>query len=128
MQGNRRRNTVPEMAVRRLVHALGLRYRVDIRPLADLNRRADLVFPKEKVAVFIDGCYWHGCPDHGTTPRINAEYWGPKIERNRARDRDTDDRLTAVGWTVVRAWEHEDPASVAEAVNATVRSLRPASN
>ena len=76
MQGNRRRDTTPEMAVRRLVHAAGLRYRVDAKPLPDLNRRADLVFTRAKVAVFIDGCYWHGCPEHGTTSRTNEELLG----------------------------------------------------
>lgn len=87
---NRRRDTRPELAVRRAVHALGLRYRVDVRPLPTVNRRADLVFSRRRVAVFVDGCYWHGCPDHGTTPKTNAIYWGGKIARNSERDRDTD--------------------------------------
>lgn len=121
MQGNRRRDTKPEMAVRRAVHALGLRYRVDARPLTSLNRRADLVFTRAKVAVFIDGCYWHGCPEHGTTARTNADYWGPKIQRNRDRDADTDDRLTEAGWGVLRAWEHEDPLSVAQRIASVVQ-------
>lgn len=116
MQANRRRDTKPELAVRRLVHAAGRRYRVDSRPLADLNRRADLVFSRAKVAVFIDGCYWHGCPEHGSAARTNAAYWGPKIAGNVSRDRDTDDRLHAAGWTVIRAWEHDDPHAVAERI------------
>lgn len=121
MQGNRRRDTRPELAVRRAVHARGLRYRVDTRPLAGLNRRADLVFPRAKVAVFVDGCYWHGCPDHGTTAKTNAGYWGAKIQRNRDRDVDTDSRLIEAGWTVVRIWEHEDPEEAARIVHSLVR-------
>src|SRR4051812_383393 len=82
MRANRRRDTAPEMAVRRLVHAAGLRYLVDARPLVGLNRRADLVFTRVKVAVFIDGCYWHGCPEHGTAAKTNAAYWSSKISGN----------------------------------------------
>src|SRR4051812_21799812 len=108
MQGNRRRDTNPEMAVRRAVYALGLRYRVDARPLPDLNRRADLVFTRAKVAVFVDGCYWHGCPEHGTTAKTNATYWGPKIRGNRERDAETDRLLLEAGWVTVRIWEHDD--------------------
>lgn len=121
MQANKRRDTKPEMAVRRAVHRRGLRYLVDARPLPDLNRRADLVFTRARVAVFIDGCYWHGCPAHATSARANADYWAPKIAGNIARDRDTDQRLEAAGWAVVRAWEHEDADEVALAVVAAVR-------
>ena len=121
MQGNRRRDTKPEMTVRRLVHAEGLRYRVDRRPLPHLNRRADLVFTRAKVAVFVDGCYWHGCPEHGTTAMRNATYWGPKIARNRQRDAETTQLLTAAGWTVIRAWEHDDLVAVAANVVENVR-------
>jgi DNA mismatch endonuclease (patch repair protein) len=108
------------MALRRAVHALGLRYRVDARALPNLNRRADLVFPRARVAVFLDGCYWHGCVTHGTAAKTNAEYWSAKINRNRTRDADTDLRLIEAGWLPLRFWEHEDPvvaaAMVAEAV------------
>lgn len=121
MQGNRRRDTKPEMAVRRAVHALGLRYRVDARPLAGLNRRADLVFTRSKVAVFIDGCYWHGCPQHGTTARTNSGYWGPKIQRNRERDAETDTLLHQAGWEVLRFWEHETPKDAAERIITVVK-------
>ena len=121
MQGNKRRDTRPELAVRRTVHAAGLRYRVDAKPLPDLNRRADLVFTRAKVAVFVDGCFWHGCPEHGTTARTNAAYWAAKIRGNQARDLDTDRRLVDAGWTVIRVWEHDDPNSIAEAVQALVR-------
>lgn len=120
MLGNRRRDTQPEMAVRRLVHAAGLRYRVDSRPVPELNRRADLVFVTARVAVFIDGCYWHGCSEHGTTARTNAEYWSQKIARNQERDADTDSRLRASGWEVIRAWEHENPTDVAGRVSEMV--------
>lgn len=108
------------MAVRRLLHAAGLRYRVDTRPIADLNRRADLAFTRAKVAVFIDGCYWHGCPEHGTTAKTHPDYWTAKIARNRERDAETNRLLEAAGWKVVRAWEHQDPAQVALKVIAAV--------
>jgi DNA mismatch endonuclease (patch repair protein) len=121
MRANRRRDTAPELAVRRLVHAAGLRYRVDAKPVGFLNRRADLVFSRAKVAVFIDGCFWHGCPDHGTIVRSNANYWELKIARNRARDAETVRILGKHGWRVLRAWEHEDPEVVAELVVRTVR-------
>jgi DNA mismatch endonuclease (patch repair protein) len=125
MRANRRRDTRPEMAVRRLVHAAGLRYRVDARPLPDVNRRADLVFSRAKVAVFIDGCYWHGCPAHGTTAKANADYWSAKIARNRERDSETDQLLRDAGWTVVRVWEHEHSETVARRVESLVRSSGP---
>jgi DNA mismatch endonuclease (patch repair protein) len=121
MRSNRRRDTKPELALRRLLHARGLRYRVDAKPIATLNRRADLVFARAKVAVFVDGCYWHGCPDHGTAARTNSEYWAPKIAGNRARDAETNRLLREEGWTVVRIWEHEDPIAAAERVLGIVK-------
>jgi DNA mismatch endonuclease (patch repair protein) len=121
MKANRRRDTSPEMAVRRLAHAQGLRYRVDARPLPTLNRRADLVFTRAKVAVFVDGCYWHGCRAHGTAAQTNANYWSAKIARNRERDADTNERLTDSGWLVLRAWEHEDPDAVLTRIMTAVR-------
>ncbi|MFC5061137.1 very short patch repair endonuclease [Actinomycetospora atypica] len=126
MQLQRTRDTEPEMAVRRLLHAQGLRYRVDRPPLPGLRRRADLVFGPSRVAVFIDGCFWHGCPEHGNPrPRSNAWYWPEKIQRNRDRDADTDRRLAAAGWLVVRAWEHDPPEHVAEVVAGAVAARRP---
>lgn len=107
MQGNRRRDTRPELALRRALHARGYRYRVDRAPVASLRRRADMVFTRHRVAVFVDGCFWHGCPQHGTAPRTNTGYWSAKIARNVERDRDTDARLREAGWRVVRVWEHE---------------------
>lgn len=121
MQGNRSRDTSPEVAVRRAVHALGLRYRVDRRPVRSINRRADLVFSRIKVAVFIDGCYWHGCPEHFVRPKSNVDYWSTKIGRNVERDRETNARLRDEGWTVLRFWEHDDPAEAAERIEAAVR-------
>ena len=122
MKGNRRRDTLPEMAVRRRAHAAGLRYRVDARPLSDLNRRADMVFSRAKVAVFVDGCFWHGCPSHGTKARSNAQYWAAKIAGNQARDAETDWLLREAGWTVIRVWEHEDPANVVRRIVDAVRT------
>jgi DNA mismatch endonuclease, patch repair protein len=112
MQGNRKRDTRPELAVRRAAHRLGLRYRVAARPLPHLNCTADLVFARARVAVFVDGCYWHGCPTHFTPPRTNPSYWGPKIARNQERDSRVTAELSSEGWTVLRFWEH-DPADVA---------------
>ncbi len=122
MQGNRSRDTAPELAVRRLLHAAGLRYRVGHRPERSLRRTADIVFTKQRIAVFIDGCYWHSCPEHGTTARANASYWSEKLAQNVARDADTTSRLEAVGWVVMRFWEHEDPTQVAAAIRAVLRN------
>ncbi len=104
MQAQRTRDTAPELAVRRLLHAAGLRYRIDRPTLAGLRRRADIVFGPAKVAVYIDGCFWHGCPEHGNQPRANSGYWGPKLRHNRDRDADTDRHLLDAGWLAVRAW------------------------
>lgn len=124
MQANRSRDTGPELAVRRLVHAMGLRYRVAIRPIPSVRRTADLVFTRKRVAVFIDGCFWHGCPEHHRKPRANAEYWSAKVARNRQRDEDTDAILTSAGWTVLRFWTHIDPAEIAESVREAVTRSR----
>lgn len=110
------RDTAAELAVRSELHARGLRYRVDIPPLRGIRRRADVVFTRAHVAVFIDGCFWHGCPEHATWPRHNAEFWRTKIEINRRRDLDTNLRLSEAGWGVIRAWEHETPSEVADRV------------
>ena len=128
MQSNRGRDTAPELAVRRLVHAAGLRYRVDARPIRELNRRADLVFSRSKIAVFVDGCFWHGCPDHHTVARSNAAYWADKVRMNRERDADTDRRLVELGWTVIRVWEHEESGEVARRVIDAVRTNPNAEN
>lgn len=117
MQANRYRDTSPELAVRRLLHAQGLRYRVDIRPVPEIRRRADIVFTKRKIAVFIDGCFWHGCPEHGRSQfQSNESYWTDKIARNRSRDEETTTLLEKAGWRVLRFWEHEDPTQVADRI------------
>ena len=122
MQANRSRDTKPELAVRRELHRRGLRYFVDRAPVKSLRRRADLVFPRAKVAVMIDGCFWHGCTEHHTVSKTNASFWAEKVRANRARDADTTERLTAAGWTVLRFWEHEDVSSFCGAIETTVRA------
>ena len=124
MQSNKSRDTKPELALRSAVHALGLRYRVGTKPLAGVRRTADLVFPTVRVAVFLDGCFWHGCPQHHTVATANAKFWADKVSGNRTRDRDTDARLEAAGWVSVRVWEHEDPADAALRVESVVRARR----
>lgn len=118
------RDTGPELALRSELHRRGLRFRVDRRPVAEIRTRADLVFPRARVAVYVDGCFWHGCPDHGTTPKANSGFWGPKLARNKERDRQIDEGLAAAGWTVVRVWEHEDPLEAADRVESVVRAAR----
>jgi DNA mismatch endonuclease, patch repair protein len=124
MQDQQMRDTGPELALRRRLHAIGLRYRVDRAPLAGLRRRADVVFGPAKVAVFVDGCFWHGCPEHGVQPRTNSRWWRAKLEANRARDLDTNTRLASAGWLVLRFWEHEDPTASADVVRAAVLARR----
>ncbi|CAM00878.1 very short patch repair protein [Saccharopolyspora erythraea NRRL 2338] len=124
MQANKGRDTKPELALRRAVHALGLRYRVSTRPLPAIRRTADLTFSRAKVAVFLDGCFWHGCPEHHTQSATNAEFWAEKVRRNRERDREIDRLLAEAGWSVIRIWEHEDPQVGAALVAQEVRSRR----
>lgn len=124
MSAQRSKDTAPEIAVRRALHALGLRYRVHTQPVASLRRKADVVFPRAKVAVFIDGCFWHGCPTHGVRPSTNTEWWLWKLQRNQARDADTNRLLESTGWTVLRFWEHESPRDAADLVETTWRRLR----
>jgi DNA mismatch endonuclease (patch repair protein) len=122
MRRVRSRDTPAELAIRSRLHRLGLRFRVHKAPLGSLNRRADIVFPRQRVAAFVDGCFWHGCPEHGSWPAANATWWRAKIERNRARDTETDRLLTQAGWMVMRIWEHDDPDEAATQVAAAVRS------
>ena len=124
MRRVRTRDTEPEVALRRILHARGQRYRVDVRPEPWLRRRADVVFRREKLAVFVDGCFWHRCPEHGTDPTANGGWWREKLDANVSRDRDTDRRLAEAGWTVVRIWEHEMPAVAADRVMEELRMLR----
>jgi DNA mismatch endonuclease (patch repair protein) len=118
------RDTAPELALRAALFRMGLRYRIDRRPIPSLRRKADLVFTRLKIAVFVDGCFWHGCPQHATWPKANAAFWRQKILGNRKRDRDTDRRLARAGWLCVRVWEHEDPGEAAERVARTVRDRK----
>lgn len=124
MRSNKGRDTAPELALRRAVHARGLRYRVSARPLREVRRTADLVFTRARVAVFLDGCFWHGCPTHHTVAATNSSFWADKVESNRRRDRDTDRRLRDAGWAVVRIWEHEDPEQAADTVAKVVAEHR----
>lgn len=117
MQRVRRRDTPIEKRLRKLLHARGYRYRVDARPLNSLRRKADIVFVSARLAIFVDGCFWHACPDHGSTPLANRGWWQEKLDTNKARDADTDQRLSAAGWAVLRFWEHEDPGHIADVVS-----------
>ena len=123
MQMTKKRDTKPELALRSELHRRGLRFFVD-RAIDGTRRRADVVFPNDDVAVYVDGCYWHSCPVHGTTPKENREWWVAKLAANRARDEDTVEKLRAAGWTVLRFWEHDDPAVAADQVRSTLEQIR----
>lgn len=125
MQGNRSRDTRPEMALRRAIHALGLRYRVCARPLPDHKLKVDLVFRSARVAVEIRGCFWHACPYHFRLPRTNRDYWQTKIAKNAERDKRTERLLREQGWELVAVWEHEDALEAADRVQAIVRKALP---
>lgn len=124
MRANKSRDTKPELRLRSLLHRSGLRFRVSIRPLPSLRRTADVVFTKAKVAVFVDGCYWHGCPEHRSIPATNRDFWMEKFERNRARDLETTRLLERSGWKVLRIWEHVPPQEAARLVRETVAKAR----
>lgn len=125
MRANRRADTGPERRLRSSLHALGLRFRKDYPvSAAGVRVRADIAFPRSRVAVFVDGCFWHGCPEHGCTPRANHAYWAPKLQRNADRDRLVNERLAAGGWRVVRIWEHTPLAEAARAVQAALEQAR----
>lgn len=126
MQGNRGRDTRPELQLRRAAHALGLRYRTSTRPLAGVRRTADLVFPRARVAVFVDGCFWHGCPTHYIASKTNAGFWSTKIKENIIRDQETNELLIAAGWQPLRFWEHEDPIAAARRIFEIVQARRQA--
>ncbi|WP_152185462.1 very short patch repair endonuclease [Segeticoccus rhizosphaerae] len=120
MQANRGRDTRPELALRRALHSRGLRYYVNRRPEKTIRRTADIVFPRARVAVFVDGCFWHGCPEHHTVAKANARFWADKVTHNRVRDLETNELLRGRGWNVLRIWEHV-PVDVA--VNAVLSAL-----
>ncbi|MDO4905794.1 MAG: very short patch repair endonuclease [Lautropia sp.] len=119
----RQKGTDAELALRRELHRLGLRYRVAFQVLSKPRRVADVAFPGRKIAVFVDGCFWHGCPRHATWPKRNADFWREKIETNRIRDLDTDARLAAIGWRVLRFWAHESPKDAARRVAEVVAEV-----
>lgn len=125
MERQPRRDTKPEVAVRREVWRRGLRYRVDVAPIQGLRRRADMVFRRARVAAYVDGCFWHRCPQHATTPKANRGWWTDKLSTNVKRDRDTDHQLEQAGWSVVRVWEHEDPEEAADRIVRQVQARTP---
>ena len=119
----RREDTAPEKRIRSELHRLGLRFRLHRRIVPGVRRNADIVFGPVRVAVFVDGCFWHGCPLHGTKAKKNAEFWRRKLRDNRFRDRDTNARLEAAGWKVIRVWEHEEPKGAARTIARVVRRI-----
>jgi DNA mismatch endonuclease, patch repair protein len=125
MRSNRRSDTKPELALRTALHAMGYRYRKDLRLDLPLRRvRPDIAFTSRKVAVFVDGCFWHACPEHGSKPKNNEWYWSPKLAKNVERDRAADEALAQSGWTVVRLWEHVPLADAVALVIAAVGEPR----
>jgi DNA mismatch endonuclease (patch repair protein) len=117
----KRRETAPELALRKVLHGRGLRYRVSYPVPGQRRRTIDIAFTRHRLAVMVDGCFWHGCPEHGTSPRQNSAWWETKLTANQARDRDTDVVLASQGWRVLRAWEHEDPEKVADEIQRLLR-------
>jgi DNA mismatch endonuclease (patch repair protein) len=115
------RDTRPEVDLRRVLHRRGLRFRVSRRPLPELRSTADIVFGPAKVAVYVDGCFWHSCPDHGTRPASNETWWAEKLRRNRERDATIDRALAEAGWRAVRVWEHESADVAADRIERLVR-------
>jgi DNA mismatch endonuclease (patch repair protein) len=113
------RDTVTEIALRRELHSRGLRYRTHLKTLPG---KPDIAFTRARIAVFVDGCFWHRCPDHGTAPKNNGKWWADKLDANVSRDRRNDLDLEKLGWITVHVWEHEDPATAAEAINKLWRS------
>ncbi|CAM3587928.1 very short patch repair endonuclease [Nocardioides zeicaulis] len=118
-----RRDTRPEIALRRALHSRGLRYRVQSKVPGNNRRTIDIAFTRVRLAVYVDGCFWHGCPEHHVRPRTNSDWWRWKIERNQARDADTDRELTEAGWEVVRVWEHVSPPNAADLVEGIYRIM-----
>jgi DNA mismatch endonuclease (patch repair protein) len=118
-----RKDTKPELELRRALHRRGLRYRVQLKVPGNNRRTIDIAFPRARLAVYVDGCFWHGCPEHHVLPQANSEWWTWKVERNQSRDRDTDRQLAEQGWAVLRVWEHEHVGSAAERIALAYRDL-----
>ncbi|HCF99768.1 MAG TPA: very short patch repair endonuclease [Chloroflexi bacterium] len=123
MRSNRGKDTALEVSIRSGLHLAGLRFKKHKRPLANLRCEADVVFPRQRMAVFIDGCFWHGCPQHATRPATNREWWAAKLDRNLERDALNTAELHRAGWVVVRIWEHEDVATAVRRVEQLLSSL-----
>lgn len=123
MRANRKRDTGPELHIRRALHALGFRFNVARRPWGRGSPVVDILFPRKRLAIFVDGCFWHGCSVHYAVPRVNTLYWKPKIERNRKRDAEDECVLRSAGWTVVRIWEHESTEVAVARIVETVQQL-----
>ncbi|MFD2792922.1 very short patch repair endonuclease [Promicromonospora vindobonensis] len=123
MSRQARRDTKPELLLRRELHSRGLRYRVDAPLPGMTRRRADILFTRRHLAIFVDGCFWHSCPEHGTSPANNGAWWSEKLRRNVERDRQTDAHLRALGWAVIRVWEHEDMSAAADRIEELIQVL-----
>ena len=121
MEAARVRDTDPERELRSELHRLGLRFRLHRRVIPGVRRQVDIVFAPARVAVFVDGCFWHGCPTHGTTSKANPEFWAKKLATNKRRDLDTDARLRDAGWRIVRVWEHDYASTAARRIARLVR-------
>ena len=125
MRANLSKDTAPERRLRSALFARGLRYRKHALLQADgVKVRADIVFPRQRVVVFMDGCFWHGCPEHGSTPSAHSDYWIPKLKRNKERDEEVNAALREAGWMVIRVWEHEQPVEAASRIAAVVAERR----
>lgn len=126
MRQQKRSSTKPEVALRTTLFARGLRYKVDFAPVPGVRRKADIVFVGARIAVFLDGCFWHGCPEHSRETKSNTKWWADKIAANKKRDIETNELLAEAGWQVVRIWEHDDPTQAADMVAEAVRAATPA--
>jgi DNA mismatch endonuclease (patch repair protein) len=126
MQSNRSRDTLLEVRVRSALHKAGLRFRKNIRPVPGFRCSADVVFPGERVAVFIDGCFWHSCPTHQSVPQTNADWWRAKLDATKERDRMNTRLLQQAGWSVLRVWEHESVPDIVASVQRVLVAARQA--
>ena len=122
LKQSKQRDTAPELALRYALHARGLRYRVNLPVPGQRRRTIDVAFTRHRLAVFVDGCFWHGCPKHGTSPKANADWWKSKLDANKARDHHTNQILIDQGWRVIRAWEHQPPNELADQIAALLES------
>ena len=127
MQANRPRNTAPELALRSALHHAGLRFRKHLRPVPGLRCEPDVVFTRAHLAIFLDGCWWHSCPQHGQVPKTHQEFWAPKLAKTRERDKKNTAALTKAGWTVLRIWEHESIESAVDLIQDQLQTMNIAS-